>query len=220
MCGGYGFDEVGVGLDIIAHSVRDAEIDDALLAEMKKRKVAYIPTLSLDEFAFAYQDAPGWLSSPFFQAALEPGMLQMLSNAEYREKVRKNPNTAKEVSALQVALKNVKKVHDAGILLALGTDSGAQPIRVQGFSEHNELELLVKAGLTPLQAISVGTRNAAMLLKIDHQVGTLEPGKKANFIVLDKNPAEDILNTRTISAVWKNGQKVNDGPRSTLATEN
>lgn len=211
---------VGVGLDIIAHSVRDAEIDDALLAEMKKRKVAYIPTLSLDEFAFAYQDAPGWLSSPFFQAALEPGMLQMLSNAEYREKVRKNPNTAKEVSALQVALKNVKKVHDAGILLALGTDSGAQPIRVQGFSEHNELELLVKAGLTPLQAISVGTRNAAMLLKIDHQVGTLEPGKKANFIVLDKNPAEDILNTRTISAVWKNGQKVNDGPRSTLATAN
>src|SRR5215472_623294 len=211
---------VGLGLDIIAHSIRDAEIDDALLAEMKKRKVAYIPTLSLDEFAFAYQDEPGWLNSPFFQAALEPGVLQMISSAEYKDKVRKNPNTAKEVSALQVALKNVKKIHDAGILLALGTDSGAQPIRVQGFSEHNELGLLVKAGLTPLQAITVGTKNAATLLKINNQYGTLEPGKKANFIVLDKNPAKDILNTRTISAVWKNGQKVNDGPHSTLAKAN
>jgi imidazolonepropionase-like amidohydrolase len=211
---------VGLGLDIIAHSIRDAEIDDGFLAEMKKRKVAYIPTLSLDEFAFAYQNEPEWLNSPFFQAALEPGVLQMVSSAEYKDKVRKNPNTAKEASALQVALKNVKKIHDAGILLALGTDSGAQPIRVQGFSEHNELGLLVKAGLTPLQAITVGTKNAATLLKINNQYGTLEPGKKANFIVLDKNPAEDILNTRTISAVWKNGQKVNDGPHSTLAKAN
>src|SRR5215831_2117779 len=117
----------------------------------------------------------------------------MVSSAEYKDKVRKNPNTAKEVSVLQVALKNVKKIHDAGILLALGTDSGAQPIRVQGFSEHNELELLVKAGLTPLQAITTGTQNAATLLKINDRYGTLEVGKKANFIVLEKNPADDIL---------------------------
>ena len=211
---------VPLGLDIVAHSIRDAEVNDAFLAEMKKRKVAYIPTLSLDEFAFAYQNDPEWLNSPFFQAALEPGVLQMVSSAEYKEKVRKNPNTAKEVSALQVALKNVKKIHDAGIMVALGTDSGAQPIRVQGFSEHNELELLVKAGLTPLQAITVGTKNAATLLKINNQYGTLEPGKKANFIVLEKNPAENILNTRTIVAVWKNGQKVSDGPPGTLAKAN
>jgi imidazolonepropionase-like amidohydrolase len=208
---------VGLGLDIIAHSIRDAEIDDALLAEMKKHKVAYIPTLSLDEFAFAYQEEPEWLNSPFFQAALEPGVLQMVTSAEFKEKVRKNPNTAKEVSALQNALKNVKRIHDAGLLVALGTDSGAQPIRVQGFSEHMELELLVKAGLTPLQAITVGTKNAATLLKVDDRYGTLAPGKKANFIVLDKDPSTDILNTRTISAVWKNGEKVNDGPFATLA---
>ncbi len=211
---------VGSGLDIIAHSVRDAEIDDPLLAEMKKRKVAYIPTLSLDEFAFAYQNDPQWLNSPFFQAALEPGVLQMITSAEYKEKVRKNPNTAKEVSALQVALKNVKRIHDAGILLSMGTDSGAQPIRVQGFSEHMELELLVKAGLTPLQAIATATKNAAALLKVDDRYGTLAPGKKANFIVLDKDPSTDILNTRTISAVWKNGEKVNEGPLATLAKAN
>jgi imidazolonepropionase-like amidohydrolase len=205
---------VGLGLDIIAHSVRDAEIDDALLAEMKKKQVVYIATLSLDEFAFAYGDGPEWLNDPFFQAALEPGVQQMITSAEYKEKLRANPNTAKEVTALQIALKNVKRVHDAGIMLALGTDSGAQPVRVQGFSEHHELELLVKAGLTPLQAITVATKNAAAALKVGDQYGTLEPGKKASFIVLDKDPSSNILNTRTIRAVWKNGQKVSDGPLS------
>jgi len=210
---------VGLGLDIIAHSVRDAEIDEPLLAEMKKRGVVYIATLSLDEFAFAYQDAPEWINSPFFKASLEEGVFQMITNPEYKEKVRGNPNTAKEVAALQIALKNVKRVHDAGIPLALGTDSGAQPVRVQGFSEHNELELLVKAGLTPMQAITIGTKNGAALLRAGDQLGTLEPGKKASFIVLDKDPSNDILNTRTIHAVWKNGQKVSDGPLSNSAKQ-
>jgi len=210
---------VGLGLDIIAHSVRDAEIDDPLLTEMKKRGVVYIATLSLDEFAFAYQDAPEWINSPFFKASLEEGVFQMITNPEYKEKVRSNPNTAKEVAALQIALKNVKRVHDAGIPLALGTDSGAQPVRVQGFSEHNELELLVKAGLTPMQAITIGTKNGAALLRAGDQLGTLEPGKKASFIVLDKDPSNDILNTRTIRAVWKNGQKVSDGPLSNSAKQ-
>src|SRR5260370_9641494 len=99
----------------------------------------------------------------------------MITSAEYKEKVRKNPNTAKEVSALQVALKNVKRIHDAGILLSMGTDSGAQPIRVRGFSEHMEPELLVKAGLTPLQAIATATKSAAALLKVDERYGTLAP---------------------------------------------
>jgi len=210
---------VSLGIDIIAHSVRDREIDDALLAEMKKRRVVYIPTLSLDEFAFAYQDAPEWLNDPFFQASLEPGVLQMITSPDYKEKVRNNPNTSKEVSALQIALKNVKKVHDAGIPVALGTDSGAQPVRVQGFSEHFELELLVKAGLTPMQAITVATKNAAEALRVNARYGTLEPGKKASFIVLAKDPSKNIVNTRTIIAVWKNGEKVNEGPLSTAAKQ-
>jgi imidazolonepropionase-like amidohydrolase len=208
---------VGVGVDVIAHSIRDSEIDDALLSQMRKRGVVYIPTLSLDEFAFAYKDAPDWLNDPFFRAALEPGVFEMITSPDYKEKVRNNPNTAKEMSALQIAVKNVKKVHDAGIRVALGTDSGAQLVRVQGFSEHNELELMVKAGLTPMQAITAATKNAAQVLKESDRYGTLEPGKKASFIVLDKDPSKNIVNTRTISAVWKNGQKVSDGPLASAA---
>jgi imidazolonepropionase-like amidohydrolase len=203
---------LALGVDIFAHSVRDAEINDALIAEMKARHVAYIPTLSLDEFAFAYQDAPAWLADPFFRASLEPGVLEMVTSSSYKEKVRSDPRTAFEIEAFAIAKKNLKKVHDAGILVALGSDSGALPIRPLGFAEHMELQLMVQAGLTPVQAISVGTRNSARVLGISDDTGSIEPGKKANFIVLDRDPSENIRNTQSIRSVWRLGKKVNDGP--------
>jgi imidazolonepropionase-like amidohydrolase len=70
----------------------------------------------------------------------------------------------------------------------------------------------VEAGLTPLQAITVATKNGAQFLRVSDRYGTLEAGKKANFIVLVKDPSEDISNTQSIRAVWKNGIKVSDGP--------
>jgi imidazolonepropionase-like amidohydrolase/quinol monooxygenase YgiN len=206
------------GLDIMAHSIRDKEIDDALLKDMKARHVTYIPTLSLDEFAYIYEGTPEWMSDPFFRASLEPGVYDLVSSAAYKEKLKANPVTPQEAAALPIALKNLKKIYDAGILVTLGTDAGAQPIRAMGFSEHMELELLVKAGISPVQAIKIATANGAQLLKADKETGTLEPGKQASFLVLDKNPAEAITNTRTIAAVWKNGRKVNDGPLTGYAT--
>jgi imidazolonepropionase-like amidohydrolase len=164
------------GVEILAHSVRDAEIDDELLSEMNERRVTYIPTLSLDEFAFAYRDAPGWLHNPFFQASLEPGVLTMVTSPAYRDKVRSNPKTSRELAALAVAQKNLKKVHDAGILVVLGSDSSATPIRPIGFAEQMELQLMVQAGLTPLQSIAVAMRNGARMLGIAGETGTLEPG--------------------------------------------
>lgn len=203
---------VAAGVDIFAHSIRDSVLDDALIAAIKKKRIIYIPTLSLDQFAFIYQQDAPWINDQFFQAALEPGVLNMITNPAWKEKLSKNPVAQQEVAALQTALNNLYKLYKAGVLIALGTDSGANPVRVQGFSEHMELELLVKAGLTPLEAIMIATQNGAKLLRINAATGTLEPGKKADFIVLDKNPAVDIVNTRTISAVWRNGVKVSDGP--------
>lgn len=203
---------VANGVDIIAHSIRDGDVDITLLTEMKKRQVAYIPTLSLDDFAFVYEGSPAWMNDPFFRAALDPGVLEMVTSPDYKAKVRANRVTGQEAAALPVAMGNLKKIYDSGILVALGTDSGATPVRVQGFAEHMELVLMVQAGLTPLQAISVATKNGAQLLGVSDQYGRLEPGKKANFIVLEKDPSKDIHNTQTIQAVWKNGIKVSDGP--------
>ena len=203
---------VADGVDVIAHSIRDGDVDGALLAEMKKQHVAYIPTLSLDDFAVAYGGDPAWTNDPFFRAALDPGLLEMITSPDYQAKTRASKVTAQEAAALPIAMRNLKAIYDAGVLVALGTDSGATPIRVQGFAEHMELALMVQAGLTPLQTISVATKNGAQLLRVENQYGTLEPGKKANFIVLQKDPSQDIRNTQTIRAIWKNGGIVSDGP--------
>jgi imidazolonepropionase-like amidohydrolase len=109
---------------------------------------------------------------------------------------------------------SLKKVHDAGILVALGTDSGATPVRFFGFAEHIELQLLVQAGLTPLEAITAATRNGALLLNIDDRYGTLTPGRHADFIVLTKDPTTDIRNSESIESVWRDGIKVSDGPHA------
>ncbi|HEY4154577.1 MAG TPA: amidohydrolase family protein [Puia sp.] len=205
---------VDAGLDIIAHSIRDRLIDDDLLRKMKERKVAYIPTLTRDEFTYIYADRPGWMDDAFFKASLEPGVYEMISSAAYRDKVRNSADYLQNKYAVEIAMKNLKKIADAGILVALGTDSGADPVRAQGFSEQRELELMVEAGLSPLKAIQVGTENAARVLKINDRYGTLQPGKKADFIVLSASPEKEITNTRKIISVWKNGREVSRGPLS------
>lgn len=195
---------VELGVDVLAHSVRDAQLDAPLLDRMRAQHTVYVPTLSLDEYAFAYAGDAPWLHDPFFVASLEPGVLDMVTSPAYRAKVAADPKTKAEREALPIALANVAAAYRAGVPIALGTDAGATPIRAQGYSEHHELGLLVQAGLTPLEALSVGTKNGAELLQ-SHDFGTLEPGKHASFVVLDADPTTDIANTRTISSVWHRG---------------
>ncbi|MFT4155653.1 amidohydrolase family protein [Parafilimonas sp.] len=196
------------GVDIIAHSVRDSVIGDDLINEMKAKQVAYIPTLSLDEFAYIYARRPDWINDAFFKASLEPGVYEMITSEKYQNDLKNSPVYAKNIKAFETALQNLKKVYNAGILVALGTDSGAMPLRAQGFSEHLELELMVQAGLTPMQAIGVATKNAAALLHIDNRFGTIEKGKVADLLILNANPLDDIKSTRKIDAVYKAGIKV------------
>lgn len=203
---------VAAGIDVFGHSIRDSVVDDALVQEMKSKAIPYIPTLTLDKYASAYAGRPDWMDDEFFKAALEPGVYEMLNSQQYQDDQKSSAANARSAIAHQVALKNVKKLYDAGVLIALGTDSGAFPIRPQGFTEHLEMELLVQAGLTPLQTISVATRNAAQLMQIDQQFGTLEKGKIADLLILNMNPAVNIRNTRSIHAIYKAGMEVSKGP--------
>lgn len=203
---------VASGIDIFGHSIRDSVIDDALISQLKAKNIPYIPTLTLDKFASAYSGRPDWMNDEYFKRALEPGVYEMLDSEKYRSEQQSSAANARSAGAHEIALKNVKKLHDAGVLVALGTDSGAFPIRPQGFAEHLELELLVKAGLTPLQAITLATKNAAKVMRIDQDFGTIEKGKVADLIVLDNDPSEDIKNTRTIAVIYKAGLAVSKGP--------
>jgi imidazolonepropionase-like amidohydrolase len=199
---------VNDGLDIIAHSIRDSVVDDAFVQLMKARKVVYIPTLSLDKFNYAYSENPDWIDDPFFKDALEPGLYEMITSEKYKTEQKNSPALARNKHAFEIAMQNVKKLADGGVLIALGTDSGAFPVRVQGYSEHMELQLMTEAGLTPLQSIEAGTKNSAVALHLDENFGTIEKGKVADLLVLDGDPSTDIKNTRKIEAVYKAGKKI------------
>jgi len=199
---------VNAGVDVLAHSIRDKEVDDGLISAMKQKSVYYIPTLSLDDYNIVYANDPEWMTDSFFKASLEPGVWERLTSASFKQQVQKDTTLGKKKAAFEMGMRNLKKFSDAGIVIVLGSDSGAQPVRTQGFSEHLELQLMTAAGLTPMQALIAATNNGARMLSIDKQCGTLQPGKSADFIVLNGNPLDDIKQTRNIFSVWKNGVQV------------
>jgi len=198
---------LAAGLDGFAHSIRDQPVDDDLIKTMKARNVFLIPTLVRDEVLFAYADNLQWLNDPFFLAGLEPGALAIIRSPENIDKGRKDPDIAKYRAGLQMGKKNLKTLSDAGVKIAFGTDSGI-PTRFPGYFEHRELQLMVEAGLTPMQAIVAATGTNAEILGGAKEFGTLQPGRKADFMVLDGNPLDDIHNTEKLSAVWQAGKTV------------
>jgi imidazolonepropionase-like amidohydrolase len=101
---------------------------------------------------------------------------------------------------------NVARFHQAGVLLAAGTDS---PFFWMPWGLHRELEELVASGLSPLEAITAATLNAAIVLKAEKEIGTIETGKLADLVILDESPLEDIRNTRKIWKVIQGGKIAN-----------
>jgi imidazolonepropionase-like amidohydrolase len=198
---------LAAGLDGFAHSIRDQQVDNDLIQAMKARGVFLIPTLVRDEVLFAYADHLKWLNDPFFLAGLEPGALAIIQSPENIEKGQKDPDIAKYRAGLEMAKINLKTLSDAGVKIAFGTDSGI-PTRFPGYFEHRELQLMVEAGLTPMQAIVAATGTNAEILGGARQFGTLQPGRRADFLVLDANPLDDIHNTEKLSAVWQFGKIV------------
>jgi imidazolonepropionase-like amidohydrolase len=148
-----------------------------------------------------------WIDDPFFQSGLEPGALVMIRSPQTVEKFRQDPDITKYRAGLEMAKKNLKALSDAGVKIAFGTDSGI-PTRFPGYLEHRELQLMVEAGLTPMQAIVAATGTNAEILGGAKQFGTLQAGRAAEFLVLDANPLDDIRNTEKLSAVWQAGKTV------------
>ncbi len=192
------------GVDGFGHSIRDQAVDRELIDAMKAHDVFLIPTLVRDEATFIYAEGPVWLDDAFFQAGLDPRVLPILKSPPFANKFRSNADLAKFQAAFTMAKKNLKTLFDAGVKVGLGTDSGP-PLRFQGYFEHRELQLMVESGLTPMQAIVCGTRNAAEILGASSEFGTLEPGQQADFLILDANPLDDIHNTERLSGVRQSG---------------
>jgi imidazolonepropionase-like amidohydrolase len=198
---------VELGVNILVHGVRDRTLDADFIATLKRKNVSVVPTLAREEFLFIYGQSPSWLEDPFFRKGLRGD--QMAGLGANIEQQAKAGNLARLKQAFETDKINLKKLVDGGVRVALGTDSGGDPQRyfIQGFAEHRQMELMVEAGLTPMQVIQSFSEKAAETLRIEKDFGTLVKGKAADLLVLDKNPLEDIRNMRSIAAVYLGGRK-------------
>ena len=160
------------GLNVLAHNVRDREVDGEFISLLKQRNVTLIPTLVRDELLFVYGDAPAWIDDPFFLKSVPPERLTVLKT-KIREEQLKNPQRALIKAGFEMNKVNLKKLSDGGVRIAFGTDSGGAADRffIQGFSEHREMELMVQSGLTPMQVIQSFSKSASETLGIDKEFG-------------------------------------------------
>jgi imidazolonepropionase-like amidohydrolase len=200
---------VDAGLYGLAHSVRDKPVDAELIATMKKHGAwQQAATLTREISTFIYAKPQAFYDDPFFTRGVSPKVIATLKSAEYQKAVASDHDFGKLPGFLETAKKNLKKLADAGVNYGFGTDTGP-PARFPGYFEHWEMELMVDAGLTPMQVIQAATKNSAAFLNVSKDFGTLEAGKWADLIVLKKNPIENIKNTRTIETVFIAGNKAN-----------
>lgn len=195
------------GIDLIAHSVRDLPVDEEFIRLARARDVCYSPTLMREVSTFVYETTPDFFADEFFLRHADRAVLEQLEAPARQEQVRNSRSPQQYKRALEQASRNVKTLRDAGVRIAMGTDTGPAG-RFQGYFEHRELEMLVKAGLTPMQAIVAATGDAARCIRKAGQVGTLQPGAFADFGVYAASPLDDIRNTRTLQAVVIDGNPV------------
>ena len=194
------------GSDFLGHSVRDVDVDDELIALLQETGVCYCPTLMREVSTYVYEERPDWFDDAFFLRDADPAVMAALQEPERMERVRNSSSAQTYKAQLPTAMQNLKALHDAGVPIAMGTDTGPAG-RFQGYFEHGELELMVEAGMTPMETIVASTSAAADCLGIEG-VGRLAPGNHGDFVVYAADPSVDITNSKTIESVWIAGNEV------------
>lgn len=188
---------VNAGADGLVHVYGDTVADDALIESLRKRDVFVTPTLSV----MASLSRAGFGA----QLAADPRIAPWLQSAQKDSLGQSFPGSVGN-SLFDNALENVRRLHKAGVTLLAGTDAPNSGT-AHGASEHGELELLVRAGLSPIEALRAATSSPAKRFRLDDR-GRIAPGLRADLLLVDGDPTRDITATRAIRGVWKNGYAV------------
>lgn len=202
-------DLVHTGIDGFAHApTRKMSPDD--IQTVRDSNLFLITTLVVEEYSarrrladLRFLDEPliKDATPPWFLAELRAEATRTLADSEKRDVER-------SAAGFDEMKRNVKKLFDARVLLAAGTDA-PYPGVFQGEALHHELELLVASGMTPLQAIRIATYNAARIMHAESEWGSLQLGRRANLVIIAGNPAANISDTRKIDSVILDGRILN-----------
>lgn len=191
---------------MMAHSVRDQPVTEEFIELLSESGVCYVPTLTREVSTFAYAERPKFFDDPFFQQYASKDEIARVSAPEFMQRMADDEYLGRRQEALVQAMENLKTLADADVLVAFGTDSGPGG-RFPGYFEHMELEMMVMAGMSAERALMSATLDAADCLGLD-DVGTLETGKWADFLVLAEDPTIDIAATKSLQRVFIAGNEV------------
>jgi imidazolonepropionase-like amidohydrolase len=191
--------------------------NDEIIELMKKNGTHYVPTLVVHEnLSMDHEGMEAFLNDNQLRRSVSPVTIQnfiktikgrkkgshAIPSKRNLERMRRNMRILH-----QDIMKSLKWVRNAGIPVVAGSDTG-NFLTFPGVSLHREIELLVDSGLSPMEAISAATANAARLLGTEDKIGTVEKGKLADIIIVDGNPTSNISDIRKVETVIKNGQIV------------
>jgi imidazolonepropionase-like amidohydrolase len=203
----------------VVHMVWDRPFPDAELADrMNARSFYVIPTTTVfrGTVSLYYVDEPIDLDDPFLRETVSDAEVAVLRDPDLLARFRSRwqlpfASVDDRRSAIRLhvdeLLANIGMLHERGVPIVLGTDTGTL-FSFAGYSVHDELEFLVRAGLTPGEALEAATRRAAEMVDAEDEFGTIEPGKRADLLILGANPLDDIRNTRSLETVIAEGRVV------------
>ena len=178
----------------------------ALIAVFKKNRTWQAPTLVWERGGnlLDQRDLQHDPRARYVPASWKNGAWRRFTEDILKDQANDDLQTRQRFVAKEIEV--VRDMHRAGIPFLAGTDTAAGVYVFPGFSLHEEMQLLVRAGFTPLEALQCATRNPAEYLGKLSEMGTLEKGKVADLVLLDANPLEDIANTQRIASVVAAGQ--------------
>jgi len=199
-------DLLRAGIDFVGHSVRDLPVDSEFVEMMRESGVCYCATLMREVSTFVYENEPEFFGDPFFLAEVDSAIIEELLDPSRQESVRNSRAAQQYRAALDVAKRNLGLLSQGGVRIAMGTDAGP-PGRFHGYFDHLELELMAEAGMSNMDVLRAATGEAAACMGLEN-VGTLEAGNWADFLVLRADPLIEITNTRSIDRVYVAGNLV------------
>src|SRR5207249_1796048 len=198
-------DLVKAGIDGLVSSIRDRDVDNQLVSAMKEKNVFLAPALTTAEAKFEYADKPSWLGEQTMREVYPAQLSAYLSDQVTMNKFKRNPELGALRQQYATAVKNLKKLSDGGVTIALGTNSGAADT-YPGYFELREMIAMADAGMQPMDVIKAATSAPAAVLGLKG-LGTIAVGKTANFLAMPNNPLEKMSNVKDVGSLYINGSE-------------